>query len=469
MIINGTPAGETLNGTPQDDVINGLAGDDLLYGRGGNDLLDGGDGSDTMHGGVGDDDIHVGEAGIDVAYGGEGNDEIYGGRRPGELGSLRAFGGAGDDLVEGTDGGDSIQGDAGLDTLRGEAGDDRIVYDAADPTVDGGGGRDTLVLPTGSGVTFVNLFSGDQIGGGGGASGFENIDASKMTTGIELYGDDYTTGANVIVTGSGNDLMDAHGAGDTINLGRGDDGQRYYSSDVANAGGAGTDILFIHESNTIVDLAATADQVAGGGTTTGFENVLLDAGNSGTTVTGDGRANQLIDTGFGSGNTFSGAGGKDTLDGGRNADTLLGGAGADTFVYHDLVDFGDSLPDFQSGSASTSVDQLRIEMAGIPVGDGDTLVENVVNADFPSGVPDGTEIFLRLANGLNEGQIDGFVGALGVTNPLLFVSKMDPTATQPTRVAVWYDSDPSQAGGTVQLADDLPWNQNYDASDFLFA
>jgi hypothetical protein len=104
-------------------------------------------------------------------------------------------------------------------------------------------------------------------------------------------------------------------------------------------------------------------------------------------------------------------------------------------------------------------------MANIPIGDSDAVVDSFVH--FGSGpITNGTEIVARLDSGLSEGQIDNFIsGSFGsVTNGLLFLSKMDETQ----KIAIWYDDNPSGAGGTVKVAEDLALNNNYDASDFLF-
>jgi serralysin len=74
-------------------------------------------------------------------------------------------GGGGADILTGGGGADSLDGGAGSDQQRGEAGDDRIAYDAADTVIDGGAGRDTLILNTAATVNLGN-FSSSQVTGG---------------------------------------------------------------------------------------------------------------------------------------------------------------------------------------------------------------------------------------------------------------------------------------------------------------
>lgn len=80
----------------------------------------------------------TGTAGADSLAGGAGNDTLNGG--------------AGNDSLSGAGGNDALDGESGNDTLDGGAGDDSVIWDAADGSVNGGAGTDTLTV-NGSGVT----------------------------------------------------------------------------------------------------------------------------------------------------------------------------------------------------------------------------------------------------------------------------------------------------------------------------
>ncbi|HWW24564.1 MAG TPA: calcium-binding protein, partial [Caulobacter sp.] len=121
-------------------------------------------------------------------------------------------GGAGFDTLTGGAGNDVLDGGADSDYQRGGEGDDRIVYDAADYVIDGGSGRDTLVLNVAAVVNLANL-STSQIVGGTYVSSFENVDASGASAGVTLTGSQYNNsltggaGADVILGGGGADLL----------------------------------------------------------------------------------------------------------------------------------------------------------------------------------------------------------------------------------------------------------------------
>jgi Ca2+-binding RTX toxin-like protein len=87
-----------------------------------------------------DNVIQTSNAGVTVNAGG-GNDAITGG-----TGNDTLNGEGGDDTINGGDGNDTINGGLGSDIINAGAGNDTIVFDAADTSVDGGIGIDTLKL-----------------------------------------------------------------------------------------------------------------------------------------------------------------------------------------------------------------------------------------------------------------------------------------------------------------------------------
>jgi Ca2+-binding RTX toxin-like protein len=264
---------------------------------------------------------------------------------------LFVVGGAGNDLIvasavsannrvflRGGGGNDEIEGGKGRDTLLGEAGNDTIRFDTADQLIDGGDGVDTLVSAMGGyfdlNATNQALASGDLT-----VRNFENITITGTIIGTMLG----TSGANRFVGGDGDDKIDGRGGADILNGGGGDDSITYDAQAIAITGGANPtgsngDRLVITSAAT-VNLANAADQVVGGGTTTGFESV--DASQSTEAVTLRG-SNTPVTPGYSAGYLIGGSAG-DTIQagsvstamrGGGGADILKGGAGDDTFIYY---------------------------------------------------------------------------------------------------------------------------------------
>jgi trimeric autotransporter adhesin len=186
----------------------------LMVGNSGSNVLDGGLGVDTMQGGLGDDfyvatrgDVvsesasqgtdtviisgHctlgpnledlvlsgfgnysgtgngaanqiVGNTGKNVINGAGGDDQLFG-----AYGADSLVGGGGNDVLEGEAGDDTLTGSAGIDVLAGGGGRDLLTWDAADAVADdavnGGAGKDTLKLP--SGTLNLTTFGQDVIHG----------------------------------------------------------------------------------------------------------------------------------------------------------------------------------------------------------------------------------------------------------------------------------------------------------------
>ena len=353
----GAPAkSETIDGTSASDSLTGGDGDDLIRGMAG---------GDTLHGGGGHDFIN----------GGYGNDALFG-----------------------EDGVDALWGSWGDDTLLGGAGDDHLRPGGGDGVVDGGEGRDTLVLGRSplddvSGATVDLRRVGPQNTGQGlvSFSGVEDITGTAL--GDTLTGD---AGANRISGGgTGPDILDGQGGDDTLDGGRdqdwllgweGDDLIRPQGgrneveagdgddwiwldadSDTTVDGGAGTDLVswrlqFLPEGLDI-ELSFAGDQAI----RDGFVNLVgveaVTASEDDDRIRGSGADNRLYgDAGddrlgggggddFVYGDAFIGLDGKlghvapfhiegsaDALAGGAGSDTLIGGAGGDRLTGGDGAD-----------------------------------------------------------------------------------------------------------------------------------
>ncbi len=152
---------DTITGTAGDDTLVGGGGDDTLRGIGGTDRIDGGDGNDLIvaGGGIGED-VFDGGAGFDILdlsdvavsvvldlAEGTAEAAIGGEAVAREIVNIeRILAGSGGDTIFGSSGADDIDGGAGSDSVFARGGDDRVVFDAADATIDGGAGVDTLAV-----------------------------------------------------------------------------------------------------------------------------------------------------------------------------------------------------------------------------------------------------------------------------------------------------------------------------------
>lgn len=270
----------TFYGDDDDDNYYGTSGDDIAYGYGGNDYLRGGAGNDILYGGAGDD-ILRGGSGVDRFYGGAGFDRVsfadavtqgvvvdlrrqlilndgFGNRE--KMNSIEALGASTRfrDIFHGDDGRNGLIGNQG-DRLFGHGGDDTFQIDGiVDTVVDGGDGRDHLLL-LGYQTTFddigisgeiaatdrvvVDLSRGlivnDGFGGTGRIRDIEDF-TSFAATGSRLTGSD---GANQLTGGVGDDRLMGMGGDDALLGGDGDDQLFGGDGDDVLVGGTGKDQL----------------------------------------------------------------------------------------------------------------------------------------------------------------------------------------------------------------------------------
>src|SRR5450631_3160766 len=367
----------------------------------GNDTIDGGGGSDTINAGAGDDTVSYYNSEVSID-GGAGTNTLVlraaavvnlanADQTTGDATTVSNFqnvdasalavgatitGSGAANVITGGAGNDIIDGGGGADVINAGGGDDTVTVRGTEASIDGGTGSDTLVLAASSSVTSVNfaLAAGvDQTAGDAvNTTGFENLDASAMTTALAVTG---SSGANAIATGSGNDVIHGGGGADIIKAAAGNDTVDYWGTEVSIDGGAGTNTLVVRASATI-DLTAP-DQSAGDlATVTNFQNV--DA--SGLTAT------QLIYVVGTSGtNIITGGAGADIIDGGGGADVINAGAGNDTVTFHGTessVDggAGSDILVLTSGSTVTAVNFAVV--AGTDQTAGDSVsVTNFENLD----------------------------------------------------------------------------------------
>ncbi|MDT4773101.1 repeat domain protein [compost metagenome] len=177
-----------------------------------------------------------------------------------------------------------------------------------------------------------------------------------------------TSGDDVLVAGTGNNIINAGDGNDVLTAGSGNNELH---------GGAGNDLLFSGQGNDIldggtgIDTASYAHATAGvtvglslpGGqntlgagtdTLTGIENLI--GSNFHDTLTGD-NTNNTINGGLGN-DILSGGGGDDLLIGGLGNNTLTGGAGGDTFQWFKGNSGHDVITDFTPGTDKLDLSQL---------------------------------------------------------------------------------------------------------------
>lgn len=289
---------------------------------------------------------------------GSGNDVFDG--RGGAVDGI-VSGGDGDDVLRGGAGNDVLMGGAGIDIIAGGAGAD--VIDGG--TRDGGGfGFDALDYSESSAGVQVNLgdatlstsapvraAAGTAFGGDAEGDTFQNI--QKV---IGSAFDDFVYGASrgsVVELGDGNDVFDNQSAEISENLvylGAGNDLARGGAGADLIDGGSGNDRLFGEDDGDWLLGQTGNDLLSGGG-----GGDLMEGGGGRDWLFGGADGDFLLGQ-EGNDHLFGGLG-DDRLDGGTGNDLLVGGAGNDFFVFGP-VGGNDMILDFQAGAGSDDVVDL---------------------------------------------------------------------------------------------------------------
>ena len=172
------------------------------------------------------------------------------------------FGNSGDDTITGDIRDNWLSGGAGSDVLRGEGGDDILIIDEKDlqENIDGGEGRDVVMINSDVGVSF-------------------NLTDSNVETAIGGNGDDVLIGGgtgNVFIDGgNGDDIIIGGASDDALS---GSDGNDYidggYSNDVIR-GHRGEDVLIGGEGDDYLEGGLGDDKIFGGA---GKEVIVEGAG-----------------------------------------------------------------------------------------------------------------------------------------------------------------------------------------------
>ena len=425
-VVLGLGGADVIVGGAGDDRLSGGDGDDLISGGAGDDLIFGGAGNDRLDGGAGDDSIH-GDAGDDVLSGGAGDDALYGGSGTDILG-----GDAGDDRLEGGDGADVLSGGAGADQLDGGAGADHLDGGTGDDVVSGGTGADVVfggagsdhVMATADGAN--DAYHGDGPAGAAGAQDVDTLDYGTVTAHIHVdlaagtaegatIGQDSFDGFEIVILGSGDDVLTGSAQGDTVAdgagadsvaLGAGDDRMIVAADSDADAfdGGAGEDTLDLsaQTSGVIIDLAeGTIDyETAPSDTAASFEIVILGSGDD--VLTGSAQGDTVAD-GAGADSVALGAGDdRMIVAADSDADAFDGGAGEDTLDLSAqtsgvIIDLAEGTIDYETAPSDTAASfEIVIGTAG-----DDTFVAGGEETRLTGGA--GADVFrFNLSDGLSE-------------------------------------------------------------------
>ena len=380
--IKGSKGADTLDGGEDNDTLTGGSGDDVFIYSGGDDVI-----TDYV---ADHDSIQIEIDNLeDIAVATVGSNVVY----TTEEGTLMVAKGKGKDIV--------------LMDTNGE----RIIINGV--VIPEGWQLSNNILKATTAGADNEIDLNENYG-----NGVEKVDGSKISGGVEIYGNDLN---NSIKGGKGNDILDGGDGNDTLTSGTGDDvfiysGGDDYITDYT----AGKDSIQID-----------TEEIAITGVETVSSNVIYytDAGNL-TVKSGKGKEITLMDANekpiviggvvipegwqldsakkilkatlssadnevdltesYGDGvekvdgskisggveiygndldNSLKGGKGNDILDGGEGNDTLTGGAGADTYVYSG----GDDLiTDY------ATVDAIQFDTVNISITNVDTVGSNVV-------------------------------------------------------------------------------------------
>jgi Ca2+-binding RTX toxin-like protein len=289
----------------------------------------------------------------------------------------RLIGGSGDDLLFPGTGSDTFEGGSGNDQFSGNG---AVTYDYMDRSaalnltvVEDG----TIVGGAGNEHDVRTPIPGQQVSIKGGAgddaiatfsSGAQTVDGGSGNDSITA-----TFGAATLNGGEGDDTLTGTAAGDVLNGGSGDDTMDGNAgADVLN-GNAGVDTAnyATRSAAQTVTLDGTANDgdSTDGATLTTRDNVKTDVEN----ITGGSGPDSLTGTTGSSSiaNLLDGGAGNDTLIGNDGDDSLIGGLGTDTTnggTGNDTITIRDGATDVPAVCGSGTADKLLADLATVDTG-----------------------------------------------------------------------------------------------------
>ena len=429
--------GLTLKGAGGDDTVYGSKYSDKLYGGSGNDAIFGGKGNDTISGDVGNDYLY-GEEGNDIIKGGAGNDTIDGGK-----GNDKLYGEKGNNefVFHAADGVDTIYNGKGVDSIRfadltdqallnfeqvknskGKMTNDlRIYYDidrTSYVTV-----KDYFKKVKGKYITSIkNIYIGNStsaidITSAMIANNYEGvlIDASKGGSGNITIDDTNKDTIKYIITGSGDDIIDADAAAGAVQINAGEGNNQVSAlNNKANRiiTGSGDDTITTSSANGVIIEAgdgANAITVGGG-------QVNITVGNSTITNPEDenfNKGSEISIYGLSQNSVINGGTGNDTYnlvnnENGKPSQITINDKGGDNKINF-MKDFDDYSFGTQStiitGSGDDTLNMGKISMNDIDLGDG----HNIINLK-------GRDNIITTGSGTDEMYFTGNVAESNVIN-----------------------------------------------------
>lgn len=426
-------------------AINGTGNalNNTLAGNAANNVLNGMSGADTMLGGAGNDTYYVDNAGDKVYETTTTTSTTNAGGTDKVISSvtfdISAYTGV--SFVENL----TLTGSVAINGT-GNALNNTLVGNGANNVLNGKTGADIMLGGAGNDTYYVDN-TGDKV-----------FETTTTTSGIDAGGADtvysyltsYTLGSfvengRVMSTGAAN--LTGNGLSNTIYAGKGDN---------VLAGGSGTDTLsYAYGANGTtgvkVSLATTAAQATGGSgsdTISGFERLTGSAnndsltGNSGANILRGGNGNDTLTGGSGA-DTLYGDAGNDLLRGGTGNDILYGGAGKDVFRFDSLL----------GTSTTPNIDQIK----DFVVADDTIQLENsVFNNPALSAIAANTALSSTTT----------LAGYFRANSTGLAQDANDYIIYETDTGKLFYDSNGSAAGGSVQIAL-LGTNLALTAADFV--
>ncbi|WP_392709463.1 VCBS domain-containing protein [Rhizobium ruizarguesonis] len=179
--------------------------------------------------------------------------------------------------------------------------------------------------------------------------------------------------------------------------------------------------------------------------------------------------------GLGGDDALFGQDGNDTLNGGAGNNTLTGGVGNDTFFFQKFATTTNHMTDFNAGTNSTTVDRFQLDVGDgtfeFAVGNNNTSVDNVKVGNNGTINVAGTEVAVKTDVSVTNATVQSTINSYSnITTGALFVFHN----TDLGHAAVYYDQNPSSAGGAVLVAEfdnitTLSGLTNFNSGDFLFS
>lgn len=201
------------------------------------------------------DDIIYGDNGSDIIFGDDGSNAT--------AGNDFIYGGAGNDFIDGDAGNDKIDGDSGDDIIYGGQGNDVLDGGAHNDIVMGDDGWESYELKEKADSWFESVDSEKVFGDTAKAFGINfniNETTSLKKVSDELDAEPVPGGADTIISGNGNDIIDGQGGNDSYNVNFMGD---YYSAytNILESGSDSADSLVVNGTISNDDVLIRASNV----------------------------------------------------------------------------------------------------------------------------------------------------------------------------------------------------------------